>query len=127
MVVMGKCRPAGWIRGLDETIRQLEQLGVQVVLLRDNPVMFDSYRTCLAYAALDCSRPRPEALRKDPSQELVSSNPRIKWLDLSDLICGSTDCSPIKEEQVIYRDQEHFTATFAASLWSAFLPALSQK
>ena len=41
---------------------------------------------------------------------------RARVVDLTSLYCTETECSPVIGHVLVYRDQSHITATFAATL-----------
>jgi len=52
----------------------------------------------------------------DPQADAVKQTLDARLLDLSDVYCGDTSCPAVIGGAAVYRDQNHFTRTFAVSL-----------
>lgn len=113
---------AGWVSGTAQVIDELEQLGSELVFLEDTPSFESSPPVCLSQnltRATRCGAERaaaletPLRLRRDELEAVIGDRGRV--VDLNDLIC-STFCPAIIGNTLVYRDSNHLTATFAASL-----------
>lgn len=115
-------------RGFTNVVEILLDAGLHVVVLRDTPRMYKSFRDCLAVNSGDCGRPRQEAL--DNSElERAAIEPfgaKVELLDLTDGICAPSSCPAEKNGVIIYRDSNHLTATFATTLSPYFKDVLDR-
>ncbi|MDH5832847.1 acyltransferase family protein [Luteimonas kalidii] len=103
----------------------LEEIGIDVVALKDTPSFSVQVPDCLSSTSSpeDCRVERSRAFgRIDPLVLAVEAHPSVKLIDLSDAICNREFCSPIVGNVVAWRDAHHMTATFARTL----APALSR-
>ena len=103
--------------------RQILDLGAKLVVIRDTPHMNKDVPACLSTRGMDetsCSTPRSQALKLDPTVLAIEKKPAgwrgINYMDLTETICDSLLCRPIKGRILIYRDSHHLTATFSRLL-----------
>ncbi|HEY5218753.1 MAG TPA: SGNH hydrolase domain-containing protein, partial [Gemmatimonadaceae bacterium] len=124
---------AAWAAGLTRTLDTLAAAGVPVVVLRDTPALGFDGPTCLARFALlrrarpACATPVGVALNAALSQAeraAVGGVPLDRYVDLTAGLCPDAMCPAELDQQVVYRDDNHLTATFAASLTAALAQAL---
>ncbi|WP_225623841.1 SGNH hydrolase domain-containing protein [Rhodococcus rhodochrous] len=108
--------------GAISTLRKIRDSGSKIVILRDTPSFpvniaecVDANRTTLSRCAL----PREEAiLRRDRTQETVAAASSATLIDLLDAICPADRCAPVIGGVLVWRDDNHLTATYARSLAS---------
>jgi peptidoglycan/LPS O-acetylase OafA/YrhL len=123
-----------WEQGARDTFATLANHGVKVRFIRDTPTTNFDVTGCLAQAEWDghtrCEGSSPaEALSPEVYAAEVKAAEdlsQVKFLDLSDQMCGSDRCSLEVNGQVIYRDGDHLTASFSRSLAAAFLQRLRE-
>jgi hypothetical protein len=48
--------------------------------------------------------------------EAASGFAHVRYLDLTDRICGPTTCEPIRGGVVVYRDNNHLTEAFVRTI-----------
>lgn len=104
--------------------RTLDEYGIPVVAIRDNPWLFRDdvpYRAadCLANGGSSdsCGVARDEALdHVDPAIEASMFLPNVSLIDLSDALCRPTVCRVVEGNMLIYRDENHLTTTYVRSL-----------
>lgn len=95
--------------------------GTSVAVIRDSPQSPVNLPECVA-AHLDrltaCATPRNDALKdRDWSQpDLVAAVPGAQLVDMTDWICPAELCAPVIGGVLVYRDNEHLTATYSRSL-----------
>jgi peptidoglycan/LPS O-acetylase OafA/YrhL len=115
--------PAGQtaVSGLEASWRRITSTGAQVVALRDNPNPSKSgvsdIPTCVA-AHADyrlCATPAELALQVDPQVE-ASAHTGVKLLDLSRYFCLDGRCPAVIGHVIVYRGQQHVTATYMRTL-----------
>lgn len=125
-ILQGEETTAEFRRGMLATIDKLSADGRRIVVIRDNPIMYKGFTNCLAAGFDRCGRPRPEALGHSSifMSYISSHRSSVDILDLSDRACNDDWCPAIRENEILYQDRHHFTATFATSLWRDFMPIL---
>ena len=102
--------------------RLLVQLPGRIVLLADTPLSRYDVPACLSRNLDDirrCSTDRAYAFGSKPrARERVAARlTGATLVDLSDVICpGAGRCPAVVRRMIVYRDDHHLTATFAASL-----------
>nr|WP_199046848.1 acyltransferase family protein [Dyella sp. ASV24] len=118
----------------DGTARILAAFGAQVgkiYLLRSTPRLGFDGPSCLAShegrpkwlgVAKDCEAAADDAYEQQVYQWLGQAATRfsnVQTIDMNDLVCPGRRCSAEQNGQVVFRDGQHMTATFAASLGPA--------
>ncbi|WP_200332397.1 acyltransferase family protein [Leucobacter sp. L43] len=111
--------------GAERSLERLDEAGIPVVLIRDNPrFAFDSYQ-CAEQAerlAVDCSVTQRQALAAtNPAESLVGAN--VATIDLSEYYCPDRTCPAVIGNVNVYTDDNHLSLVYAASL----APVLGQQ
>jgi len=94
----------------------------EIVLLADTPISRHDVPACLSRNLADirrCASDRAYAFGSRPrAREKVAARlSGATLVDLSDVICpGKGKCPAVVDRMIVYRDDHHLTATFAASL-----------
>jgi SGNH domain (fused to AT3 domains)/Acyltransferase family len=93
----------------------------RVVVIRDNPQMLREGATlaCVERAddpARDCRRPRAEALPPDPAVAAARRSDRAVVVDLTEFFCDERWCPPVIGGALVYKDANHITAVYGATL-----------
>jgi peptidoglycan/LPS O-acetylase OafA/YrhL len=124
-----------WIEG---TARTLQALGTQVgtiYFLRTTPHLGIDGPGCLAShagrpkwlgASSGCETTINDAREQQVYQWLQQAAarfPNVKTIDLNEAVCPEQHCRAERNGQIVFRDAQHLTASFAASLG----PAMSEK
>ena len=117
------------VAGDDDATRQgeamarlLDQLPGRIALLADTPLSRYDVPACLSRNLDDtrrCATDRAYAFGSKPrARERVAAHlTGAALVDLSDAICpGKGKCPAVVNKMIVYRDDHHLTATFAASL-----------
>ncbi len=109
-----------WLSGLDEMITTVERdTGARVVLLGDDPYPQQSVPDCLSQHLDDtpaCAIPKhypyynPGGIAEE---EAVAASTGAGYVDTDPWFCISSTCSVIMGNVLIYRDDNHITATYA--------------
>jgi peptidoglycan/LPS O-acetylase OafA/YrhL len=118
---------AAWQAGWAQTLGALRAAGAVPVLVHDSPQPAANVPTCLSRAAYlpwhagaeSCGRPRTDAVNRvaaGAEAAALAAVPGTRGVDFSDLVCGADVCEPVRGGQVVYRDESHLAAAFAASL-----------
>jgi peptidoglycan/LPS O-acetylase OafA/YrhL len=114
-----------WSNGIRSTLQYLNSHGLRTIVLSDVPRAGFNVPFCLSRAAVhrwaapSCLLQRVTSLNGDVRQAETSAADglrNVRVLDLSDDFCSSSVCPPVIGGQVVYRDNNHLTATFARTL-----------
>lgn len=94
---------------------------IPIIAIRDNPAMTHDTMKCVAENGIDaaqmCAIPRSEALSHfDGQAEAAAQVPHAHAIDLTDLYCTASACSPVIGNVLVYRDPRHVTATWVRTL-----------
>ncbi len=117
------------VRGLVESWRTQAERGTRIIAVRDNPRAEASTAACVARHLLSanehCSLARDRALGSfDAHVPATRALPGSQLIDLSDLYCDAATCPAVMGGVIVYRDDNHFTATFARTLAPALMKEL---
>jgi peptidoglycan/LPS O-acetylase OafA/YrhL len=111
--------PEEVLPGQVDAWRTLDDAGIAVITVRDNPRFEWFVPDCMADAVSPeaCGRPRAEQLAEVSP---VTTAPRVPadvvHLDLSDSICGPDRCDAVVGNVLVYRDDDHLTNTYVRTL-----------
>lgn len=108
--------PEGYV----EQWRKLEQAGIPVVGVRDNPRFDFSPPDCVQKHGVDapeCGRPRAELLAPEPPYAMVENLPgNVSFMDFSDYYCTADFCPPVVGNVYVYMDDNHVTKTYMETM-----------
>jgi SGNH domain (fused to AT3 domains) len=121
-----------WEQAARDTFAALARQGVKVRFIRDTPFANYDVPGCLAQAEWDgrtqCPAPvSTVALSPDvyaAEERAAQGLGNVKFLDLSDRMCGPDRCYLEVGGQVIYRDGDHLTASFSRTLGAVLFQRL---
>lgn len=103
-----------------EQWQRLEQLGIPVVGIRDNPSLGFDPATCVARHRdnlLACSKPRAKVLaERDPSLEHRDELTNLHLVDMSDFLCTTEQCLTVTHDFLMYRDGHHLNPRYVLAL-----------
>jgi hypothetical protein len=96
-----------------------------IIVIRDNPYALGGTSACIEEAIArrepagpPCALPRSHALKVDPAalaaERLHSA--RVQVIDLTRFFCDSQLCYPVIGGALVYKDSDHLTRVFAATL-----------
>ena len=107
--------------GMTAVLRAWSRASLRVLVLHDTPAPGDSVPDCLALHPDDptsCDGTRAAWIGPEPAREAVRrvGDPEVRFVDLSDHICGPRVCAAVTGGVVTYFDGSHLTATFAKTL-----------
>ncbi|MFE1167513.1 acyltransferase family protein [Nocardiopsis sp. NPDC058789] len=105
------------VDGYVDRWRELEDLGIDVVAVRDTPRLPFDAPECLAESD-------PEGCAVSPADSLAEESPlegaglpaNVTPLDLTDLLCEPDLCVPVVGNVLVYWDSSHITATYMRTL-----------
>ena len=111
-----------WADGVSKTIGELRQTGAQVVELDDTPFPRHDIPKCLAKnldaaeaCDLDRGQSKGDPARRD-STTALAQQAGATTVDPFPWFCGPKDCPVIVGNTLVYRDNSHITANYAAQL-----------
>lgn len=115
--------------GFTHTWNTLEDDGVPVTVILDTPRTEIDIPECVAEnpeALSECAFDRDDAMDSSgyPSLSSASESSGVSSIDLTDMICPEEECAPIIGSVLVYRDTNHITGTYAATLSSSLESAL---
>jgi hypothetical protein len=100
--------------------RRLDSENIRVLAVRDNPRFATSPAACVeAHGANDprCDTPRSELLAEEAPYESMPDIPsNVTFLDFSDSYCGPTICPAVIGNVLVYKDDNHVSATYIATM-----------
>ncbi|MCX2746229.1 acyltransferase family protein [Arthrobacter sp. MI7-26] len=105
-------------------VKTLNDAGIQVVALRDTPRTAEPVPACLeknpgAYIA--CGSQRAEIYSEDsPTAAVAGELTNTKFLDLSKYFCPDANCPAVIGNVIVYKDDNHVTATYMKTLTPYF-------
>lgn len=100
-----------------------------IFAIRDNPRMAENIAQCLAKTEnpADCAISREDGVAAKKPWEVTEGIPsNVIFADLTDYFCDDTTCPAVIGNVVVYRDNNHLTATYAKTLAPALKNPLEQ-
>jgi peptidoglycan/LPS O-acetylase OafA/YrhL len=123
--VVGNGGFAAQVRGYRSAWAALPRTVSQVVVLRDTPKMRSATLDCVQRAmdagrraATACSVPRAIALERDPAV-VAAARPAardLRAIDLTETMCDRRACYPVVGGVLTFKDVDHLTTVFSATL-----------
>ena len=109
---------------LEATAKFWAEKHVQMVAIRDNPRFNFNIAECAANKgedSPDCQRAERDVLAaKSPLLALQGRVSGLFMVDMTDLICDGKICPAVVGNTFVYKDNNHLTRTYVASLGSVF-------
>jgi hypothetical protein len=127
-----------WIRVTPDIYREAASLtlkalaGLPTVVMLPVPRPGFDVPMCLARArwrpwlGSDCRFVRQEAATSHLERQAAEGEPHVRLVDLGDAICSVPLCQTVAGGNVVYRDDNHLTPRFAATLAPAMKNALQR-
>lgn len=129
-----------WVSGLVSTIDKLNKTHAQIYILRPTPILSIHPMQCLkreiwASQFVDVGELCNSIKEMDEAKnnqiyafllEVKARYKNVHVLDMNDLICNQGSCQLKKGEIVSYRDAQHLTASFVATLSSKMSERINQ-
>ena len=116
-----------WRDGLTVTMERLRPLAPQMLVLGDTPTPARNVPSCLSghlTSVSACNNTRAVAVRTDRmavEQEVATAHDAV-YVPTADWLCASDACPVVVGDVLVYRDDNHITAT-AASWLAPFVEA----
>jgi peptidoglycan/LPS O-acetylase OafA/YrhL len=106
--------------GFVEQWRRLDTQGIRVLAVRDNPRFDHSVPDCVQNHPDDldgCGIPRADVYAPVPPwTDVPDIPPNVAFVDTADALCDPDHCAAVLGNVLIYLDDNHLTATYAASM-----------
>ena len=114
--------PASWRDGLRRTYGVVTAAGINTIVIRDVPEAPFDVPACLSRRA--AGAPFASACVYDRASSLSSSAiaaqndaarglGRLAFVDMTDRVCATPMCSVVQRGRIVFRDDDHLTATFS--------------
>lgn len=116
--------------GLSRTVRAIHELGADTYFVRQVPEIgypvTDTWmrRQMLGIGAFSQEDRARYDKRNSDVDALLRVLPNVRTIDLTDRFCDARYCRTFAGGIPIYRDNNHITSAFSASISDSFLPAL---
>ncbi|RKN15287.1 acyltransferase [Micromonospora musae] len=123
---------AAFADALRRTWSEMAGAGIPVVVLRDTPYHDKDIAECVSEnprKLTRCASPRDKVLAGGggPAHETAArQNDKVHLVDLNDAICPRERCAPVIGGVLVYRDNNHVTATYMATLAPRLATALDR-
>ncbi|WP_284976424.1 acyltransferase family protein [Arthrobacter sp. efr-133-TYG-104] len=112
------------VDGFAQTVKTFNDLGVQVVAIRDNPRYNFNVTECALSKGADnaaCKSKETNVLApQSPFAAVQGSFANAAFLDMTDLVCDGVECSPVVGNMFVYLDDNHLSKTYVASMGDTF-------
>jgi hypothetical protein len=124
-VPKGRTKREAKINGYHNAWRTLPPTVKHIVVIRDSPKIFNSTVECIAGAiaahadaGTRCAVRRRASLIPDPQAIAAHTDisGRAQLIDLTRVLCSTTQCFPVIGGALVYKDLHHFTLVFAQTL-----------
>ncbi|GAA1089812.1 acyltransferase family protein [Nocardiopsis metallicus] len=112
--------------GFVERWRQLDEMGIDVVAVRDTPRFNFNVPDCTdRNNPSECSEPRSNSMaERAPFEDLTDAPHNTRFLDMTDYLCPDGVCQGVIGNQLVFYDTNHFSYSFSRSLAVVMEPYL---
>ena len=104
------------IDGLQSVWREFISAGSRVIAINDTPRMPFEPGDCLSETPNKCSVSLDKAMSRGEFEAAAAKTPGTTVVDMTDGVCGPTECDAVVGNMIVWRDHHHLTATYAAAL-----------
>jgi peptidoglycan/LPS O-acetylase OafA/YrhL len=125
----GSAADHDWQEGLEATLRQVTPAAGRTVIIGDIPSLGQSAPECVAAHIDDvqaCAAPRTPAVpvSHDVAEQAAASTEHAGYVNVTNWLCGTTECPAVIDGIVVYYNQYHVSATYAEHLAGPLASAL---
>jgi hypothetical protein len=104
------------VRGYRQAWTALVAAGIHVVAVAETPRPSIDIPSCvtehLNHLSV-CARPRTEIIQSDTPERIAArETPGVSYVDLNDVVCPTTRCAAVIGGVMVYRDDNHLSATY---------------
>ena len=118
---------AEWERGSRDIFIAIAGSGTALRVIRDTPHADYDIPSCLAQLAWNGHASCPPMIREsalnsdiyEAQMRAAANIANVRFIDMSDAICGRDSCQTEQGDTIKYRDRDHMTSSYAASLANA--------
>jgi peptidoglycan/LPS O-acetylase OafA/YrhL len=120
-----------WGAGVATSVSKLRRYAARVIVLRDTPRAPSDVPACISWEPANPSvcdfAQTPDGHWDDAeyAAELAARTPRTVYADPAPVVCRGPVCLVEVRGTIVYRDDNHLTAAFAAARWRQFAEALN--
>jgi peptidoglycan/LPS O-acetylase OafA/YrhL len=121
-----------WGRAVASGMRQLERFTPRVILLRDTPRPPSNIPACISWDPGEpaaCNFRRPRDGHSDDAEytaERAAGTPAALYATTTTVVCPHAVCPAVVDGIIVFRDDNHLTAAFAALRWRQLADALAR-
>lgn len=112
-----------WKDGTQGILKQLSKIP-KVYLIEANPTLHFNGPECLMqHSANQCSHVADNSGYEHVARILKDTTQMFKnvhWIETASFVCPNNQCSAMQNKEIVFRDNQHLTATFAASAATHF-------
>ncbi len=125
---VGKDSDTVWRRGLTATLQQVRPTTDKLLIIGDTPLPIHQIPNCLSKQPRNvrgCIAPRKDSVdvsRVQLERDIAAEND-ASFVSVSNWLCGTTECPVIIGNMILYRDNNHISAT-ASVYFAPFLAAV---
>lgn len=113
--------------GLISIWTSLNQAGLPVIVIKDNPRPIAKVIDCLRFnSQKECQAPRSNSFLFDPQVGAVKAlaGKAVTLINFDEIYCDAQTCFPVIGNVIVYRDANHLTNTFTKTLAQYIKPAI---
>ena len=130
-VLTGDARTQAWRTGMRTTLTLIKRASQNTFLMSDSPISIAKYPDCLEGSlgsVAACGTPTSRAIDLGwlAQERNIAAAVNVDWINPTSWICNTEPCSPIGNNQIIYRDGGHLTSAFALTLERPLWATLSK-
>ncbi|MCD4850379.1 acyltransferase [Arthrobacter sp. AK01] len=112
------------VYGFEQTVTNFNDLGIEVVAIRDNPRYDYNVTECALSKGMDsadCKSDQPDVLATEsPFAAVQGSFGSAAFLDMTDLLCDGITCPSVVGNMFVYLDDNHLSRTYVTSMAEMF-------
>ncbi|WP_253469268.1 acyltransferase family protein [Paenarthrobacter sp. A20] len=112
------------VYGFEQTVTNFNDLGIEVVAIRDNPRYDYNVTECALSKGVDsadCKSDQPDVLATEsPFAAVQGSFGSAAFLDMTDLLCDGITCPSVVGNMFVYLDDNHLSRTYVTSMAEMF-------
>ncbi|NQD89468.1 acyltransferase [Paenarthrobacter sp. CM16] len=112
------------VYGFEQTVTNFNDLGIEVVAIRDNPRYDYNVTECALSKGVDsadCKSDLPEVLAAEsPFAAVHGTFGNAAFLDMTDLLCDGITCPSVVGNVFVYLDDNHLSRTYVTSMAEMF-------
>jgi hypothetical protein len=129
--VLAKDQVAEWINGLKRIFKLLPEKA-KIVIISDTPNFPRTPALCLSKNLLNadkCAQPKSQLLDfwLAALEEKAARDDNKIYIDMNNYLCSETNCGPIIDNLLVYRDKHHLTIELSEKLFEVLGSAIDQK